>query len=59
MFEDKFCNSEHLYTFSGIVEVPQKIGPDRFSHFDVYRSQTSRQTDFAKYTYIDQQINIM
>ena len=26
-------------------DVPQKNGPDRFSHFDVYWIQTNKQTD--------------
>ena len=42
-----FVNSDMQYTFhasSGNVSNHAKIGPDRFSRFDVYWSQTNRQT---------------
>ena len=36
----------------GSLDVPQKIGPDRFSRFDFYWIQTDRQTDRqAKFIY--------
>ena len=34
-------------------DVPQKIGPDRFSRFDVYWIQTNKQTDKSN-LYIDE-----
>ena len=36
----------------GSLEVPQKIGPDRFSRFDVYWIQTDKQSIYiSRYIY--------
>jgi len=32
----------------GSREVPQKFGPDRFSHFDVYLIQRDKQSNYPK-----------